>query len=336
MGTVTDMAMDMAMINLPARPNYLLFCLLGGGYFVIAPSVNAATADLQLKPYVKAGFTASDNVELVREDKESSIVTTLEAGGRLTAEGKESAINLDYAATQAMYSHDSSENKFYQQLELTTRRSYKTSGWSLGLNGAIKNIPQSSSQNASRDLLSGDLVETRGFNGNVKYSNDSRGVVGINFLAKAGLSNSEDYVGDNYNYQTQLTLNEGRLVSNYFWNLAYKNSYYDSARTSRTNESHTMSYELGGGDFWGLSPLLNAYAEKYQQNDSDSTLSQDHSLTYVGPGLRYSFGRNSYIQASYNKVIEGPQKSVKPYYRHWKTIKISTWCTWTFLKPLTK
>lgn len=305
-------AMDMAMQSL--KLNYALPLAVG-----LIWSHYAIAADVRLKPHFNVGLHQTDNVLLADSEQKSATVGTLTAGINAGIQGNRGELSFDYTGTQAHYSHDSSQNKLIHQLSASaTKQLDRAAKWQASISAGIRNVPRSSVRNASQDLLLGDLVESRSAQVGLNYSNRSRGPIAVSFGTSANIQDSEDSLGDNNSYQASLRLGQGRRVKNYFWNFNYNFSRNNSAETDRRNSSSTMNYQAGAGNFFGLSPMLTLYSEEYRQRGSEFSPASKRVLSKAGPGLRYELSKRSYLQLTYELILEGPQEDSWGATAHWE------------------
>lgn len=298
------MATDMDTAMVIKKANYRFHRLAFFGLFLPLCSI---AADVKLQSSVSQTTNYTDNVQLTETQQKSSTILGATVSTNLKVQEGLSDLNLRYKATQYHYCGGERESKFTQSLALSGQKRFSNTGWNSSLRATVRNVPRSAAKNASDDELVGDTVESRALNLGLNYSNQSRGPTAIVFSASAGQQDSEDGVGDSTSLNVGLQLGSGRLVQGYFWDLNSSFRQNQSRVTNRKNNSQTMNYQIGFELFEDLSPTLTTYAEKYSQSGGGA-VDREQLFARVGPGLRYELSERSYIQASYNHVVNGTQK----------------------------
>ena len=274
-------------------------------------------AEVEVKPSVSVGVQQTDNATLVETDKKSSTISIISPSVNANIIGNDGVLKFAYSGTQAIYSHDQAENKWLNQMDLSVYKALnRTKSWWVDGSAEIKNVPRSDSVNQNNDLLLGEVVETRSAAANLGYSNQKRGEVAVSFMAGATGTNSKDDADDHVGYHTNFSLGQGKLVKEYFWDLSY--SFDNRSDQDRSNSSQTANFQIGAGDFYNLSPVMTAYAEKYKQDITIPKNNVEQSLSKAGAGLRYKLSKRSYLQVAYDYVISGPQENSIAFIAHWE------------------
>ncbi len=87
----------------------------------IALVTGSAWADMTFTPTFSAMERYSDNVSLVSTGRESSFITEIRPGFKLSSKGGRGEYSVDYSLQSLLYSHDSKENALNNQLAATLR-----------------------------------------------------------------------------------------------------------------------------------------------------------------------------------------------------------------------
>lgn len=87
----------------------------------IALVAGSAWADMTFTPTFSAMERYSDNVSLVTTGRESSFITEIRPGFKLSSKGGRGEYSVDYSLQSLLYSHDSKENALNNQLAATLR-----------------------------------------------------------------------------------------------------------------------------------------------------------------------------------------------------------------------
>lgn len=87
----------------------------------IALVAGSAWADMTFTPTFSAMERYSDNVSLVSTGRESSFITEIRPGFKLSSKGGRGEYSVDYSLQSLLYSHDSKENALNNQLAATLR-----------------------------------------------------------------------------------------------------------------------------------------------------------------------------------------------------------------------
>ena len=88
---------------------------------VIALVAGSAWADMTFTPTFSAMERYSDNVSLVTTGRESSFITEIRPGFKISSKGGRGEYSVDYSLQSLLYSHDSKENALNNQLAATLR-----------------------------------------------------------------------------------------------------------------------------------------------------------------------------------------------------------------------
>ncbi len=87
----------------------------------IALVTGSAWADMTFTPTFSAMERYSDNVSLVTTGRESSFITEIRPGFKISSKGGRGEYSIDYSLQSLLYSHDSKENALNNQLAATLK-----------------------------------------------------------------------------------------------------------------------------------------------------------------------------------------------------------------------
>ncbi|WP_428457691.1 TIGR03016 family PEP-CTERM system-associated outer membrane protein [Photobacterium makurazakiensis] len=283
------MDMVMTMERSPKKYKHLLcsLSLITTGSFA---------ADVTFSPVVGGGLTFTDNVDLVESGSGSSLISSIDVGVAASVIGNDGQLNLAYTMSQLFYSHDSSENAAYQQLNFLTRKGLYNTGFSVDVSASIENIAEAIDENASVDVFTGNTIESKNAQVGVSYHSNPLSKVDLRARTYAQITNNEDDIGNYDGYGAEITYANGRSVKDFFWLIEASYDYKNGKNGDEDTSFTLLREEFGLQTIHGWSPLIRLNYENYEgRAKSDSA----DSFSW-GPGLRYYWTKQSYIEVSYN------------------------------------
>ncbi len=258
----------------------------------------AFAGDWQFDPSIKLDETYTDNINLVRSNEKSSLVSQAGILIDTTYQAQQLDFNLVSESTYALYSHDHDLDNDYHTLASDIRYQLWPNGITLIGNVNVSNQARNGSKNALADIVSADTVRVETYNGGIEYTINNSDFI-VNALATYRETNAEDNIGDRNGLSSELRTRNGRAARNAFWDIQH--SY--SKLKNNGNEGELLKTEAIIGlitDF-----KINPFIRYYDEDNSGNVNSGNRSIksNSYGAGARWLISNRLYIDASYNKPI---------------------------------
>ncbi|GHA36995.1 hypothetical protein GCM10007086_07790 [Photobacterium aphoticum] len=255
-----------------------------------------SAADVRVTPQVGGSLVYSDNLKQADSDRQGSLITTLNAGVGIEANGVDgNALSLEYTLDQLFYSHDGNDNSLYQTLRFDANKALGE-GFRLDASASIDNIAAAIDENANADIFTGDTVENKQAELGVSYRSNPLSDSNVTGRVFVTASNYEDDIGNYDGGGAALRFSNGPNVRDMFWVIEgtydYKRSKGDDPNTSFV----VLREEIGFQTVYRWVPFMRLNYENYSGTSESDSADQ---LSW-GPALRYFFTKTSYLEVSYN------------------------------------
>lgn len=269
--------------------------------FFLFISTKVFAGDWNISPAVSIEAIHSDNVNLSLTNEESSWVNKSNLSLTSQYKAKAGTLSLSGKLIYATFSHDTSLNDNFTELEASGSLNLWNSGAKLIANSSISNQSQNGSQNGLADIVSGDTVQ---------INNNTLGLVyGIN---NSFMDLTSSYLitqvetGDNIGESNSHTINfqagNSNSAKHVFWQINSSTKKSDNQSSSGRIEQHQA--QLGWINTTNIIPMLNFSSE----TASGTISSTNNQLTSWGPGIRWRISSEFALELSYN-YVENSDKS---------------------------
>lgn len=252
----------------------------------------------QFDPSIKLEETYTDNINLVRSNEQSSLVSQTGIVIDSTYQAQQLDFNFASESTYALYSHNHDLDNDYHQLASDIRYQLWPNGIALIGNVNVSNQARNGSKNALADIVSADTVRVEIYNGGIEYHVANSDFI-INSLATYRETNTEDNIGNRNGLSGELGTQNGQAARNAFWDIQHN---YSKLKNNG-NEGEQLKTEAIIGlitDF-----KVNPFIRYYDEDNSGNVNSGNRSIesNSYGAGVRWLISNRLYLDASYNKPI---------------------------------
>ena len=262
----------------------------------IALVTGSAWADMTFTPTFSAMERYSDNVSLVSTGRESSFITEIRPGFKLSSKGGRGEYSVDYSLQSLLYSHDSKENALNNQLAATLKTEILEDHFFLDSSANISqvNTDLTKSTGTGNFNTTGNLSETKTVSLTPSWKSrfgdkaklDARWMVSYSDSDNAAISGASAS-------NLSVTLSSGPHFQRTPWGLNFQQQNSDGD----ANASHFSS--LSGNIGYAVTPkvTLNLTVGRDSNNGTTNAYSQTSgSFWSVGgswnPSPRTSLGAN--------------------------------------------
>lgn len=292
--------MDTAMVEKTSKAQLKQHLLAIAGLFF---SASALAGEWQFDPSLGLTETYTDNIELNRIDKQSSLVSQFVIGADASFSSKKLQFSFAGTETLARYSHDSEINDDYQTLQANAAYSIWQDKLKIIANSSITNVSRNESDNSLADLVSGDTVQQINYSGGLQY-NTANSDYALSTSLIYSQTNTEDDIGENNGYSVLINSNNGNAARFIFWQI--DGSFSNRENDGFTSENYNLETKLGLITPYKLTPFIRLYNEKVT-----GTLvgSNPDAIPSWGPGLRYQVAKHFIIDLSYNYIRDDDKTS---------------------------
>ncbi|MCM0149912.1 TIGR03016 family PEP-CTERM system-associated outer membrane protein [Photobacterium galatheae] len=257
---------------------------------------SSQAANVELTPYVGTELTFTDNVNRTKSDKQSSLITALEAGVGATVQGSRGYIGLDYDLSYLYYDNADRSDKFYQSLDFYAFKGLGRSGFQVDASASIENIATDIATDANADVISGDTIESNQAEVGLSYRTNPLSTMDLRSRVYTRVIDNEDEIGNYTGWGGNVTYANGRAVKDAFWLLSVSYDFRDGKDDGASTELSRISEILGLQTIGGFAPFLRLNYENY----NGVTDSPENEIFNWGVGTRYFWDRYSYLDVSYN------------------------------------
>lgn len=285
-------AMDMAVVRNARRSSVWLIGFIAS---INVTNCNVLAAEVEFTPSISSGVIYTDNVDLSATNEQSSEIFTITPNIKSQIKGNNGSLTLDYQFQQLLYSHDSDDNERYHTLSFSADKGISGTGLTLNTSAEIENIARSVSNNANDDVVTGDTIESKSFEAGISFKSNPSGWADLSADITGSITDNEDDIGDYTSFDGTLNFENGTGVKDYFWSVDYDYTTNLATDNSDRTESHELEQRIGLQQINGFSPLMRWYYEEYRGQRERS-----RDSFYWGPGLRYYWHRDSYLELGYD------------------------------------
>ena len=258
----------------------------------------AFAGEWQFKPSILIDETYTDNVGLVTNNEESSLVSQAGINIESTYKARNAILNFSSKSTYALYSHNHElDNDFH-----TVASDFRLQLWPNGiiLVGAanISNQSKNGSKNALADIVSADTVQVGTYRGGIEY-NINNSVFIVNSALGYNQTKSEDDIGDSEGVIANINSTNGKGARDFFWDLEH--SYQELKNNSQEGKLSESEAKFGLITDYKINPFIRYYNEDNSGNITNPNRTIESSS--YGLGLRWLISPRLYLDTSYNKPI---------------------------------
>tara|TARA_B110000495_G_C22990410_1_gene583114 strand:- start:40 stop:1662 length:1623 start_codon:yes stop_codon:yes gene_type:complete len=258
----------------------------------------AFAGEWQFKPSILIDETYTDNVGLVTNNEESSLVSQAGINIESTYKARNAILNFSSKSTYALYSHNHElDNDFH-----TVASDFRLQLWPNGiiLVGAanISNQSKNGSRNALADIVSADTVQVGTYRGGIEY-NINNSVFIVNSALGYNQTKSEDDIGDSEGVIANINSTNGKGARDFFWDLEH--SYQELKNNSQEGKLSESEAKFGLITDYKINPFIRYYNEDNSGNITNPNRTIESSS--YGLGLRWLISPRLYLDTSYNKPI---------------------------------
>ncbi|HBY85023.1 MAG TPA: TIGR03016 family PEP-CTERM system-associated outer membrane protein [Colwellia sp.] len=285
--------MDMAMAEKISRFQLKLPVFSIIGLFL---SANSLAGEWQFNPNLGLTETYTNNVELNRLNKQSSLVSQFIIGADANYSSRKLQFSFAGTETLAAYSHDSELNDDYQTLQANTSYSLWQDKLQVIASSSITNISQNDSDNSLADLVSGDTIQQRNHSAGFQF-NTANSDYSLFSSILYNLVETEDNIGESNGYTAIINSDNGNAARYVFWQI--DGSFTNQENNNFTSENYQLETKIGAITPYKLNPFIRVYNERVTGNLAGSN---PDAIPSWGPGVRYQAAKHLIIDVSYNYI----------------------------------
>ncbi|RKF14402.1 TIGR03016 family PEP-CTERM system-associated outer membrane protein [Alginatibacterium sediminis] len=305
MDMATDMATETATAarkrketkaKLQSNSKFLLLASLSSIVF------GSSAAEVEFSPQVNAEAVYTDNALLDNDNKQGGEIGIISAGVLSSVTGNDGEATFNYLARQTYFSYDSSQNQLFHDLDFQFDKGLGNSGFRLDGDARIDVQPANIAENALTDLISGDLIQSSTYGLGLRYGSNPGKLVEVSGGIETRLTSFEDDRGNNDSQRLDLRLANGSAEKKYFWLIDGEANRRESTNSGSDTYDAQYRLEFGLQQINGFSPFLKYNGESATEDRSSSQRSAEFESW--GPGLRYYYDQNTYLEMSYNFSLD--------------------------------
>jgi uncharacterized protein (PEP-CTERM system associated) len=285
--------MDMAMVEKISRPQLKLHAFAIIGLFL---STSSLAGEWQFNPSLGLTETYTNNVELNRLNKQSSLVSQFILGADANYSSRKLQFSFAGTETLAAYSHDSELNDDYQTLRADTSYSLWQDKLQVIASSSITNISKNDSDNSLADLVSGDTIQQRDHSAGFQF-NTANSDYSLYSSLIYSLTETEDNIGESNGYTALINSDNGNAARYVFWQI--DGSFSNRENNSFTSENYQLETKIGAITPYKLNPFIRVYNERVTGTLAGSN---PDAIPSWGPGFRYQAAKHLIIDVSYNYI----------------------------------
>lgn len=262
----------------------------------LLPCMALLAGEWSILPKLTVSETYSDNVELTRENKISSLVSQTAVDINVEFESRLAQFSLSHINSYVFYSQDHDLDTDYQSLVAQANLALWTEGPVLLAYSSISNISSNAANNRLADIISGDTVESRDNQLGLQYDL-SNSKYSINSSIIYSLLETQDNLGESHGYTASINSRNGKALRYLFW-------FVDAQFSERKNNdlsARTTNINAIFGVFTStpFSPFLGYHNEDTRGDISPQTI---NALSSWGPGIRWQVSDHLELNIGYNYV----------------------------------
>jgi uncharacterized protein (PEP-CTERM system associated) len=285
--------MDTAMAEKISKSQLKLPVFAIIGLFLSASSL---AGDWQFNPSLGVTETYTDNVELNRLNKQSSLVSQFIIGADANYSSRKLQFSFEGTETLAAYSHDSELNDDYQTLRADTSYSLWQDKLQVIASSSITNISINDSDNSLADLVSGDTIQQRNHSAGFQFNTANSDYSLFSSLIY-NLVETEDNIGESNGYTAIINSDNGNAARYVFWQI--DGSFSNQENNGFTSENYQLETKFGAITPYKLNPFIRLYNERVTGTLAGSN---PDAIPSWGPGFRYQAAKHLIIDVSYNYI----------------------------------
>ena len=254
--------------------------------------------DWQFDPSIIIDETFSDNVSLIANNEQSSLVTQAGLNIASTYKARQALFNFSSQSSYALYSHNHDLDNDYHTLATDLRLELWPKGIVVFGGVNISNQSRNRSRNALADIVSADTTQVETYNGGIEYNIKNSTYV-VNSSIGYKKSNSADNIGNRESVITQLNSTNGTGTRHAFWELQH--NYQEQKNNGKNGKQSQSEAIIGLITDYNVNPFVRYYNED-NSGDINTTNRSLESNSY-GLGVRWLISPRLRLDASYNKPI---------------------------------
>jgi hypothetical protein len=254
--------------------------------------------DWKFDPSITIDETFSDNVSLIANNEQSSLVTQAGLNIASTYKARQALFNFSSQSSYALYSHNHDLDNDYHTIASDLRLQLWPNGIVLFGAANISNQSRNRSRNALADIVSADTVRVEIYNGGLEYNIDNSDFI-LNSTLGYRQTNSEDNIGNRQGVVANINSTNGTSARHAFWSLEHN---YQKLNNNNRNGKQSQSEAIIGliTDY-----KINPFVRYYNEDNSGDLNNSNRSIesNSYGLGVRWLISPRLRLDTSYNKPI---------------------------------
>ena len=257
---------------------------------------SALAGEWRFDPSLGLTETYTDNIELNRFNKQSSLVNQFIIGADANFSSRK--LQFSFAGTETLvgYSHDSELNDDYQTLQANALYSLWQDKLQVIANSSITNVSKNDTGNSQADLLTADTVQQLNHSAGLQF-NTKNSDYSLNASFIYSMVDTEDGIGESNGYTTLINSANGNAARYVFWQL--DGSFANQENNGFTSENYNIETKVGLITPYKLTPFIRLYNEKVTGTIPGSN---PDAIPSWGPGVRYQLAKHFIVDLSYNYI----------------------------------
>jgi hypothetical protein len=267
-------------------------------FFALIYSNFAFSGDWQFDPSINLDETYTDNVSLVFNKKQSSLVSQAGVNIKTSYTAQQAKFTLSSQSNYALYSHNHKLDNDYHTITSDLRLQLWPNAIVLFGTVNISNQSRNRSRNALADIVSADTVRVETYNGGLEYNIDNSDFI-LNSTLGYRQTNSEDNIGNRQGVVANINSTNGTSARHAFWSLEH--NYQKLDNNNRNGKQSQSEAIIGLITDYKINPFVRYYNEDNSGDLNNSNRSIE-SNSY-GVGVRWLISPRLRLDTSYNKPI---------------------------------
>ncbi|MFT5636726.1 MAG: hypothetical protein ACI89T_002195 [Cognaticolwellia sp.] len=267
-------------------------------FFALIYSNFSFSGDWQFDPSINLDETYTDNVGLVFNNQQSSLVSQAGVNLKTSYTAQQAKFTLSSQSNYALYSHNHKLDNDYHTIASDLRLQLWPNGIVLFGAANISNQSRNRSRNALADIVSADTVRVEVYNGGLEYNIDNSDFI-LNSTLGYRQTNSEDNIGNRQGVVANINSTNGTSARHAFWSLEH--NYQKLNNNNRNGKQSQSEAIIGLITDYKINPFVRYYNEENSGDLNNSNRSIE-SNSY-GVGVRWLISSRLRLDTSYNKPI---------------------------------
>ncbi|MBA6290449.1 TIGR03016 family PEP-CTERM system-associated outer membrane protein [Colwellia sp. MB3u-4] len=267
-------------------------------FFALIYSNFAFAGDWQFDPSINLDETYTDNVGLVLNNQQSSLVSQAGVNIKTSYTAQQAKFTLSSQSNYALYSHNHKLDNDYHTIASDLRLQLWPNGIVLFGDVNVSNQSRNRSRNALADIVSADTVRVETYNGGLEYNIDNSDFI-LNSTLGYRQTNSEDNIGNRQGVVANINSTNGTSARHAFWSLEH--NYQKLSNNNRNGKQSQSEAIIGLITDYKINPFVRYYNEDNSGDLNNSNRSIE-SNSY-GVGVRWLISPRLRLDTSYNKPI---------------------------------